>query len=848
LFTDVEGSTRRWETDPEVMRAALVVHDDVLRLAIETRGGWLFKHTGDGVCAAFGSARAAIDAAVDAQQKLVLPVRMGVATGEAESRGGDYFGPVLNRTARVMAAGHAGQILVARSTAAVVQGVEFVDLGEHRLRDLSGVEHLFQVAADGLVAVFPPLRTAVAIPNNLPLPVDRFVGRADEVAAVVAALGSARLVTLTGVGGTGKTRLALGTAASVLDQFPDGVWLVELAPVSEAAAVPFVVGATVGAVQQPDKSMLESLAAALATQTVLVVLDNCEHLLDEVALLVSMLESRCRGVRILATSREGLGARGEHLMAIGSLSATEGAALFAARADDAGVAVAASDPVVGRIVARLDGLPLAIELAAARTRGLSVADIEQRLGERFRLLRGSSRGRVERHQTLWSTVAWSHQLLDKVERRVFDRLAVFAGGFTIEAATAVCASDDVDPLDVEDAVLGLVERSMVVVEPSPDGTRYRLLETLRQFGEAELIDDDTIDEFRLRHARWYANFATAAAGRAGGVDGIQWCRRLLGELDNYRAVVFGNDLASARRIVAASGFFAAASQSYEYIDWVTRILEPPAPTDHDWIECALMGMLTTPYVDRVETRAHILSLVDPDAIPPDHLRYMWLWDQYTAALGRHEPLEPFLQPLFDAATTLEDDWWRLVFSGQALLLTTHAGDLTLAGALAHQLDSDRARNTAPLVETVVSIGEGWYRQAIGDETALGCFERARRVNAECGLSLLEQHAASEQVPLLIDRGDLDAAWRQIGHAIAGQIRAGDHLTLWQSLHFLVRFLVEVGERHTAAEIWAELGGRGDWTDPALRADLEARLGPPGTPRLTDDELIARISGLIVELE
>jgi predicted ATPase len=517
------------------MSAALVAHDEVLASAVEAHGGWLFKHTGDGVCGAFGSARNAIDAAVAAQRLLGLPVRMGIATGEAECRGDDYFGPVLNRTARVMAAGHGGQILVAHSSAAVVQGVVLVDLGEHRLPDLSGVEHLFQVAAEGLPSVFRPLRTALAVPNNLPLPADRFVGRVEEVAAVAAALGSSRLVTLTGVGGTGKTRLALETAASMLDRFPDGVWLVELAPVSEAQAVPFVVGTVVGAVQQPGKSMLESLAVALATETVLLVLDNCEHLLDQVALLVSALESRCRAVTILATSREGLGVRGERLMAVGSLSTGEAAELFVARADDAGVAVAAEDPGVVRIVTRLDGLTLAIELAAARTRGLSVADIEQRLAERFRLLRGSSRGRVERHQTLWSTVAWSHQLLDKVERRVFDRLAVFAGGFTLEAAAAVCADDGVDPLDVEDAILGLVERSMVLVEPSRDGTRYGLLETLRQFGEAQLVDDETIDEFRLRHACWYADFAHSAALAVGGVDGIVWSRRLLAEFGNYRA-------------------------------------------------------------------------------------------------------------------------------------------------------------------------------------------------------------------------------------------------------------------------------------------------------------------------
>ena len=257
-------------------------------------------------------------------------------------------------------------------------------------------------------------------------------------------------------------------------------------------------------------------------------LDNCEHLLDEVAELVSALEARCRGVTILATSREGLGLRGEHLMPVGSLSTVEGAELFAARAEDAGVTVAASDPAVGRIVARLDGLPLAIELAAARTRGLSVAEIEQRLAERFRLLRGSRRGRVERHQTLWNTVAWSHQLLDPQSNDWCSIGSPCSPGVSrSRPPPQVCAGDGVDRGEVEDAILGLVERSMVLAEPSSDGTRYRLLETLRQFGEAQLVDNDTIDLFRLRHARWFADFAHGAADGARGVDGIEWCRRLL---------------------------------------------------------------------------------------------------------------------------------------------------------------------------------------------------------------------------------------------------------------------------------------------------------------------------------
>ena len=250
LFTDIEGSTRRWEADPEAMRAALVLHDEVLRSVIEAHGGWLFKHTGDGVCAAFGSARAAIDAAVEAQQTLGLPVRMGIATGEAERRGEDYFGPVLNRTARVMAAGHGGQILVAASTAAVVSGVDLIDRGEHRLRDLSGVEHLYQVRAAGLRVEFAPLRTLDAVPGNLPVQTTSFVGREIAVKELAEQVRAHRLVTLTGVGGVGKTRLAMQVAAELTGEFSDGVWLVELAPVGDPAAVPDTVAAVLGVTPQ----------------------------------------------------------------------------------------------------------------------------------------------------------------------------------------------------------------------------------------------------------------------------------------------------------------------------------------------------------------------------------------------------------------------------------------------------------------------------------------------------------------------------------------------------------------------------------------------------------------------
>src|ERR1700752_1741643 len=319
LFTDVEGSTRRWEADADGMRLALAAHDEVLRSAIGAHGGWLFKHTGDGVCAAFASPKSAVDAAVAAQRQLELPVRMGLATGEAELRDGDYFGAVLNRAARVMAAGHGGQILVAESTAGLLGGVDLVNLGPRRLRDVPRPIGIFQVQAAELRAEFPPLRALDTTPGNLRPSTTSLIGRESDLDRVLAAVKAHRLVTLTGVGGVGKTRLALEVAAQLADEFPDGVWVFELAAVSDPAAVPDAVAAVLGITQQPGKTVSESVAAALEGRLRLLGFDNCEHVLDAAADLIEAILTQSVSVRVVATSREGLGVAQEQVWPVPSL-------------------------------------------------------------------------------------------------------------------------------------------------------------------------------------------------------------------------------------------------------------------------------------------------------------------------------------------------------------------------------------------------------------------------------------------------------------------------------------------------------------------------------------------------
>ena len=458
LFTDVEGSTRRWENDADEMRAALAAHDEVLRSAIEAQGGFMFKHTGDGVCAAFASPTGAVDAAVAAQQKLELPVRMGIATGEAELREGDYFGAVLNRAARVMAAGHGGQILLADSTAVLLSGVDLVDLGPRRLRDLPAPVGVFQVRAPGLRTDFPPLRTFDPTPGNLRPAVTSFIGREAEVTEVQAVVRAHRLVTLTGVGGVGKTRLALEVPAQLADEFPDGVWVFELAAVTDPAAVPDAAAAVLGITQQPGKSVSESIAAALEGRLRLLVFDNCEHIRDAAADLIEAILAHSATVRVLATSREGLGVADEQLWPVPSLDVDAGidsaaVSLFVERARSVAPRFSlAKDDEAGAVVEicrRLDGIPLAIELAASRMASMTAIEVRDRLDQRFRLLVGSRRG-LARHQTLRHAVAWSYDLLDDTEKALLTRSSVFSGGFDLQSACAVAESGDVDEYAILD--------------------------------------------------------------------------------------------------------------------------------------------------------------------------------------------------------------------------------------------------------------------------------------------------------------------------------------------------------------------------------------------------------------
>jgi predicted ATPase len=590
LFTDIEGSTRRWEADPDEMRVALETHNQVLREAVAANDGEVFNYTGDGMCAVFASPRSAVDAAIAAQRSLELPVRMGIGTGEAELRGDDYFGTVLNRTARVMAAGHGGQILLDDATAVLIGGVDLIDLGPRRLRDIAKPVAMFQVRAPGLGTEFPPLKTLESTPGNLRPPPTIIVGRESEVTEVLAVLKAHRLVTLTGVGGVGKTRLALEVAARSAIDFPDGVFVIELASVADPAAVPEAVAAVLGIVQQPGMNLADSVAAALEGRARLLVFDNCEHVLDVAAGMIEAILTQSDTVRILATSREGLRLADEQLLPVPSLDLDRGiesaaASLFVERATGVAHGISFADghdvQAVVEICRRLDGMPLAIELAASRMVSMTPTELRDRLDDRFRLLVGSRRG-LERHQTLRHAVQWSYDLLGEAEKALLARCSVFVGGFDLAEAYAVTSSDDeLETLDLLDA---LVRKSLVVADRTSGRTRFSMLETIRQFAEEQLSATGLAAETRAAHARYFA-------GRERSVielwdsprqrEAYDWFAVELANLRTaFRWAADEGDLDTAAAIAAYATVLGYWVQQYEPGTWAEELIEPARSAGH----------------------------------------------------------------------------------------------------------------------------------------------------------------------------------------------------------------------------------------------------------------------------
>jgi predicted ATPase/class 3 adenylate cyclase len=569
LFTDIEGSTTLWEEQPDAMHVALIRHDAILRASIEEPGGMVFRTLGDSFCATFDSPDAALAAVVLAQQRLaaepwppeaIIRVRMGLHTGPCIARDGDFFGPVVNRTARLQSAAHGGQTVLSEAiaemvTPALLEQVELRDLGLHRLKDLGRAEHVFQLTAPGLPTEFPPLRSLENpdLPNNLPEQFTTFIGREAELTEIRALIEQARLVTLVGSGGSGKTRLALQVAAELLDGTGAGVWFVELAAVTDADRVMASLLSALGLREKPGRPLFETLVESIGSRHILVVLDNCEHVIGEVASIADRLLRSCPNVHLLATSRETLAIDAEWTYRVPSLALppvgddTENALSFDAvqlfvdrarhhrpgfTADDANL------PIALDLCRRLDGIPLALELAAVRLRSMSLPDILHHLDDRFALLTGGSRTAIARQQTLRATVDWSYDLLTPDEALVLRRLSVFSGGFTVEAAEAVCISETIASFAFLNILASLSDKSLVQAEIG-EATRYHLNETIRQYAGERLAEDgDHVAQLsRETHAYFYLTLAEQVAPHLSGGDQKSWLDALEIERENLRATI-----------------------------------------------------------------------------------------------------------------------------------------------------------------------------------------------------------------------------------------------------------------------------------------------------------------------
>jgi predicted ATPase/class 3 adenylate cyclase/tetratricopeptide (TPR) repeat protein len=569
LFTDIEGSTALLgRLGDDVYAQVLAGHHALIRSALAAHGGHEVDTQGDGFFAVFSSPRGCVAAVLAMQQAIGdhawpggerVRVRMGIHCGEAAWTAAGLVGLEVHRAARVAAVACGGQVLVSEAAAVLVRdglapGVALADLGVHRLKDLGRPERIFQLQASGLPAGFAPLRSLgnPALPNNLPAQLSAFVGRQREVAEVRALVESCRLVTLTGAGGAGKTRLGLQVAAELLDGSGDGVWVAELAAVTDEDAVPAAISRALRLAVRPGRPALEALLDALEPQDVLIVLDNCEHLIGGCAKTAEAIVRRCPRVHLLATSREPLGIGGETIYRVPSLSlpgpddsgsgtpgSSDAVALFADRARAGGVALSVDEqagPVVVSVCRRLDGMPLAIELAAARLRSMSLTELHDRLDQRFRLLTGGSRTALERQQTLRATVAWSYSLLTGAEQLLLARLSVFAGSFDLAAAEAVCASGGLDVLEVADLLGSLVDKSLAVAEPAGETLRYRLLETIRLFAAERLVEigEEDATAVAAAHCAHFLSVAETAGAHLTGPDQGRWLARLDADQANLR--------------------------------------------------------------------------------------------------------------------------------------------------------------------------------------------------------------------------------------------------------------------------------------------------------------------------
>ena len=777
LFTDLEGSTRLWEQQPEAMKSDLARHDQLLRSIIEEYGGHLFKHTGDGVLAEFEVPSQATAAATAAQRAfskeswaagVVLKARMAIHTGEAEERNGDFFGSAVNRAARLLDAAHGGQILVSESTAGLIQDsldaeFNFADLGEHRLKDLARAERIYQLSSPDLQTEFPSLRSLEALPNNLPVQLTSFIGRDHQLAEVKALLEEHRLVTLTGVGGVGKTRLALQAGADLLDKNRHGVWLAELAPLTEPDLLPKTIASALGIREDPNRPVVETLVDHLADRHAMLILDNCEHLIEPTARLADRLLRSCPSLRILATSREGLAISGERLWQVPVLAAPgeieavehlpeyEAVRLFLDRARAVRPDFEMTDDnaeAIAEICRRLDGIALAIELAAARLRVFSVQQVADRLDDRFRLLTGGSRTALPRQRTLAATMDWSYELLTPDSQVLLRRLSVFQGGVTYAAAENVCADSLPGESDVLDLLTELIEESLLLVEQSPE-TRYRMLETVRQYAQDKLTAAGEADEIRLRHTEFMLDVARRGEEGLLGKDQAAWIRTLQEERGNIRAALAWTRDAGRPDL------------GLQIARWMGRFWwqHGPYPEGRRWLELMLSETPDEPSSDRAEAL------------------------RWTAMLAIHQgdiaDAEILARRSYDTFEAAGDSVGRGLGSMALAFVAEGRGDVEEAIARYHQaLEIFEAEDEPFWVSITLANLEGTARRMGDPERSAHLAQRIVSTALRISDDRLEALGRSALAVHALRMGDREEFWEEYRRSLACYRSSGQHL--WRS--------------------------------------------------------------------
>jgi predicted ATPase/class 3 adenylate cyclase len=826
LFTDIEGSTRLWEQEHERMQPAMARHDTIVRAAVEGNRGLVVKMSGDGIHAAFEDPVDAVSAALQLQCALADPeatngvaiqVRCGLHAGVAERRDDDFFGTTVNRAARIMSAAHGGQVLISQAVAALVSdrlpaGVTLRDLGSVRLRDLTSPERLYQLADPRLRRDFPPLRTLETAPNNLSQQLTSFIGRERELAEVKELLGKTRLLTLLGMGGIGKTRLSLQVAADVMDDYPDGVWFVELAPQTDERLVPQAVASVLGVKEQARSAVADSLVKHVADRRLLLVLDNCEHLVKACAVLAERLLRSSPHVRILASSREPLRVAGEVSYSVPALPAPDpyknfihtaltqyaAARLFIDRAVAAQPAFELSQQnatAVADVCYRLDGIPLAIELAAARVRALSVENIAARLNDRFHLLTGGSRTALPRQQTLRALIDWSYDLLTEKERILFRRLAVFAGAWTLEAAEGVSAGGEVEHREVLDLLTGLVDKSLAVAEA--EGGRYRLLETVRQYAEARLTESGEDEATRARHLAFFLTFTEKVAPDLLGPEQASALHRFDLEREN----------------ILSAHAWCMHNESFAEDDY--RLVHA---IKHYWFRRGLLNL-----GHRVTVEAVTNAAGQPNSLA--RCRVLWVAGQICCSMGRYEDALPYLQESLQTARALDDA--RMVASVLNTLTLAALGQGDRAAArmhcrealdLANQLGNKRQIATASNALAQIYRLEGKLEEAepLYEQTAVLGRELGDRDMAAVGFLNLAMVA--------IERGAANRARALLGEVLTIAEQSGSQPAAQSALEVSAGLAALAEDWERAARFYGmaerQAGNTGLQRDPADDAFLQ----------------------------